>query len=92
MLYQPTHRTTARSTWSASCQGPSVLDRLGFEGAVEGLGHRVVVTVGDRADRRGRAGLDQALAVANGHVLTGFNQSSQHFDQKGVLRDLQPVG
>jgi hypothetical protein len=55
--------------------GPSVLDRLGFEGAVEGLGHRVVVTVGDGTDRRGRDGLDQALAVANGHVLTGFHQS-----------------
>lgn len=49
--------------------GAVVLDQYGFEGAVEGLGHRVVVTVGDGADGRGRAGLEQALAVADGHVL-----------------------
>lgn len=41
--------------------GAVELDRLGFESAVEGLGHGVVVAIGDSADRSG-AGLQQATS------------------------------
>ena len=46
-----------------------VADQLGLEQRVERLGQRVVVGVAAGADRGDRAGLGQALGVANGDVL-----------------------
>lgn len=42
-----------------------VLDQFGLEGSVEGLGHGVVIAIGDRADRRARARFQQPFAVAD---------------------------
>src|SRR5664280_1699029 len=46
-----------------------VADEFGLEQAVERLGHRVVVGVAPAADGGDRAGLGQALGVADGDVL-----------------------
>lgn len=41
------------------------LDQLGLEGAVQGLGHRVVIAVRDGADRRGGAEVGEPVGVPN---------------------------
>ena len=55
--------------------GPTVADQLGLEKRAERLGEGVVgVPAG--ADRGDRAGLGEALGVANGQVLPELNRSS----------------
>ena len=54
--------------------GAVASDELGLEEPVEGLGGGVVVGVTGAADGGGDACLGQAFAVADGQVLTGFNQ------------------
>ena len=58
--------------------GPVVLDQLGLEGAVQGLGHGVVIRVRDGADRSSGAYVRQPFAVADRKILGEFNQSLQH--------------
>ena len=41
------------------------LDQLGLEGSVQGLGHRVVIAVRDRADRGRSPDLGQPLGIPN---------------------------
>jgi len=45
-----------------------VADQLGLEQRVERLGQGIVIAVAGRADRGDRAGLGQALGVANREV------------------------
>ncbi|MFD9977904.1 hypothetical protein ACFWZR_27035 [Streptomyces sp. NPDC059017] len=47
------------------------LDQLGLEGAVERLGHRVVVAVSDGADRGGGADLGELAYVLLGIGMAG---------------------
>ena len=56
----------ARSPWAVK------LDQFGFEGAVEGFRHRIVVAVSNGADRGCQAGVDEAVGVADRGVLTGL--------------------
>ena len=57
--------------------GPTVADQLGLEKQAERLGEGLtVVGVPARADRAHRAGLGEALGVANSQVLPGLNRSS----------------
>jgi hypothetical protein len=56
---------------------PLHLDQLGLEGAVERLGHRVVVRVRDGSDRGGGTDVGEPLGVPNGQVLTRFDQWMQ---------------
>ncbi|OYQ36689.1 hypothetical protein CHU95_03760 [Niveispirillum lacus] len=48
----------------------------GFEGAVDGLRHSVVLAICDAADRGGDAGHRQPLGVADERKLRGLNRST----------------
>src|SRR5690606_12444546 len=58
---------------------PTSMDDLGLVKTVDRFGESVVITVADTADRRLDASLRQSLRIANGHILGGFNRSSQHW-------------
>ena len=68
--------------FEARCED-AALDELALERCDEALGHRIVIPVGDRPDRRRDPEVLQALGVAHARVLGGFNRSSQHLDRGG---------
>ena len=64
--------------------GATPVDQLGLVQPDDRLGQGIVIAVATGADRGDRAGLGQALGVADGEVLGGFNWSSQHLEHGGV--------
>ena len=68
MLNQSTHSRVANSTASRLRQGPR-RHHLCLEQPDDGLGQRVVVGIADAADGWLDPRLDEALGVANAHVL-----------------------
>jgi hypothetical protein len=59
------------------------VDYFGLVEAIDGLGQGIVVAVADAAHRGLDAGLGQALGVLDGHILGGFNRSTQHLELGG---------
>lgn len=71
--------------------GATAMDQLRFVESVDRLGQGVVVAVALAADRRFDARLGESLGVADGHVLGGFNRSSQHLLTGGLYGAIRRV-
>jgi hypothetical protein len=57
--------------------GPSAMNDLSFEQAIDRLGERTIVVIADAADRGLDPDFGQAFGVPNGDLLLRFNWSSQ---------------
>ena len=77
LVVEPADVANDRELELRLCSPDAIGDQLGLEAVDEAFGHRVVVGVADRSDRREHVMVIKDLRVVKRRVLLGLNRSSQ---------------